>query len=99
MKIIIFGGTGVIGKQLCKTASSVYALNIQSYSKNYPISYPYTNLIPLEVLVRDPQQQDWIFNVSWNRLDLLKDEIKDDFLFGTDAVIHCVGIFFFFFFL
>lgn len=58
-------------------------------SNEFPSSY----FIPAEHAIIHPEEQEWIYQTDWRRLNLLSEEIDQGLFDGYDTVINCIGTF------
>lgn len=92
MKVIVFGGTGGLGKRVVRSLLE-RGHECTSFSKNYPMSSPLSYFIPAEHAIIHPEEQEWIYQTDWRRLNLLSEEIDQGLFDGYETVINCIGTF------
>jgi len=90
-KIVVMGGTGCVGKFICKHATK-RSYNVWSLSKNFPYSFPnYTTGM------YDPTEEEdepWPLLVTWKRFDILRPFARARLMADLNdakTMIHCVG--------
>lgn len=79
-KLVVFGGTGFLGKRICQTAIN-RGWNVVSISGSGRKPHPY----PAE-------DGSWIEKVQWKRGDIFLPESYKDELVGAKSVVHSIGI-------